>query len=108
MKKLDREGVIEWLDIARDHQALDAAGVSYSQAMARLHVVDERGQLQTGVRAFIVLWKRLPGYRFLALLVENVPGLLPVLEYCYRLFARYRLHLTGRRADGEDYTNRNE
>ena len=97
MKRLDRDGAIEWVDIVRDQAALDSAGISYKQAMDRIHVIDENRQLQTGARAFLVLWKRLPYYRRLAVLVETLPGLVPLMECAYRLFAYYRLPLTGKR-----------
>lgn len=97
MRNLDQTTAIEWVDIVRDKEALVRSGVSYQQAMERFHAIDERGQLQTGVRAFLVVWKYLPYYRQLALIVENVPGLLFLMEYVYRIFAAYRLHLSERR-----------
>ncbi|WP_305910262.1 DUF393 domain-containing protein [Methylomarinum sp. Ch1-1] len=101
MKRLDRDGAIEWVDIVCDPAALDSAGIGYKQAMDRLHVIDENRQLQTGARAFLVLWKRLPYYRRLAVLVETFPGLLPLMECVYRIFAYYRLPLTGKRRISE-------
>jgi len=100
MKKLDKQQQIEWIDINTHQAALEAAGISYQQAMARLYVVDGEQNIQTSVRAFIVLWKRLPYYRYLAVIVEKIPFLLPILEHAYRFFARHRLLLTGRRKAG--------
>lgn len=97
MKKLDREGQIAWVDIAKDQAALQRAGLTYAQTMARLHVLDEQHQLQTGVHGFLRVWKLLPYYRRLAALVESVPGLLPILDVCYRIFAYWRLPLTGKK-----------
>lgn len=97
MKKLDKAGAIQWVDIATDKKALEAAGITYQQAMDRMHVLDARQQMQTGVRGFLEVWKRLPYYRRVASLVEKLPFLIPVMEFGYRIFARYRLPLTGKK-----------
>jgi predicted DCC family thiol-disulfide oxidoreductase YuxK len=96
MKKLDTAGNIHWVDISQDKAALAKAGLTYKQTMDRFHVIDEHQQLQSGVRGFLQVWKQLPYYRRLAPIIENVPLLLPLMEYCYRIFARYRLPLTGK------------
>lgn len=96
MQKLDAAGNIQWVDINQDKEALARAGITYKQAMQRLHVMDSNQQLQTGVLGFIQLWQQLPYYRRLVPIVQRVPLLLPLLECCYSLFARYRLPLTGK------------
>lgn len=97
MQKLDKAKAVKWVDINTGKAALEAAGITYKQAMERIHVVDEHGTMQTGVAGFIEVWKRLPYYRRLAWAVERIPFLLPLLEFCYQLFARYRLPLTGKK-----------
>ena len=97
MKKLDKEGKINWVDISNDEEALAKAGLTYKQTMDRMHVIDENQQLQTGVLGFLQIWKQLPYYRRLAQIVENAPLLLPVLEFFYRIFAHYRLPMTGKK-----------
>ena len=96
MKKLDKMGNVKWVDIAEDKAALATAGLTYKQAMERMYVIDENQQLQSGVQGFLHLWKQLPYYRRIAPIIENIPLLLPVMEYFYGIFARYRLPLTGR------------
>ncbi len=96
MQKLDTAGNIRWVDINQDKEALARAGITYKQAMQRLHVLDANQQLQSGVLGFIQLWQQLPYYRRLVPIVQRVPLLLPILEGCYSLFARYRLPLTGK------------
>jgi predicted DCC family thiol-disulfide oxidoreductase YuxK len=97
MKKLDKEAQIQWVDITQDTDALANAGLTYRQAMDRIHVMDENAQLHSGVRGFLLVWKRLPYYRFLAKIIENVPFMLAIMEQFYCLFARYRLTLTGKK-----------
>ena len=80
---------IDWQDISAESHTLSPFGISREQAMKRFHVIDERGTKVSGVRAFLTLWRHLPGYRHLARLVEYL-HLTPVLEVVYRRFARYR------------------
>ena len=97
MKKLDKDGQIEWVDINHEQDRLAAAGITYKQAMDRIHVMDSAQNMQTGVRGFLLIWKRLPYYRRLAVVVKKVPFLINIMEYGYRLFAYYRLPLTGKK-----------
>ena len=102
MKKLDKAGNVKWVEITQDKAALATAGLSYQQAMKRLYVIDENQQLQSGVLGFLHLWKQLPYYRRMVPIIENIPLLLRVMEYCYGVFARYRLPLTGKAPLKED------
>jgi len=96
MKKLDQyDNNIHWVDISKDHDELTKAGLSYEQAMSKMHVLDKDG-LKSGVDGFLVLWSTLPYYRRLVPIVNNVPLIKPMLECFYTLFARYRLKLTGK------------
>ncbi|QTR49137.1 thiol-disulfide oxidoreductase DCC family protein [Candidatus Thiothrix anitrata] len=97
MKKLDTAGNIQWIDITQEPEALAAAGITYKQAMERIHVIGADQQMQTGVRGFIQVWKQLPYYRRMATLVERLPFLVPVMEIGYRAFAYCRLPLTGKK-----------
>ncbi len=102
MKKLDKAGNVKWVDITQDKTALATAGLTYQQAMARMYVIDEHQQLQSGVMGFLQVWKQLPYYRRIVPLIESVPLLLPVFEFFYSIFARYRLPLTGKAQLKED------
>ena len=52
---------------------LDSWGLSADQAMRRLHAHDGRARMD-GVEAFRALWARLPGWRWLAVLI-GLPGI---------------------------------
>lgn len=80
---------IDWQDISAENHTLSPFGISREQAMQRFHVIDERGTKVSGARAFLTLWRHLPGYRYLTRLVEYL-HLTPVLEVVYRRFAHYR------------------
>jgi len=96
MKKLDISKAIHWVDITKDKRSLDEAGISYQQAMDRVHVRDENNIMQTGVRGFLLVWKELPYYRRIVPIIEKVPFLLSTLEVFYSFFAKHRLKITGK------------
>jgi len=100
MQKMDKTNAIRWVDITKDKQALEEAGINYQQAMDRIHVLDDQQQMLTGVKGFMAVWQHLPYYRHIVPVVQRVPFLLNVMEAGYRLFARYRLVLTGRTMQG--------
>jgi predicted DCC family thiol-disulfide oxidoreductase YuxK len=97
MKKLDKEGIVSWVEITKDMAAFAKAGLTYQQAMDRMYMMDENQQLQSGVLAFLHVLKQLPYYRYLASMIENVPLLLQMMEFFYCIFARYRLSVTGKK-----------
>lgn len=99
LQKLDTSKAIRWVDITKDTQALKASGITYQQAMDRIHVQDAEQNIQTGVSGFLIVWEKLPYYRRLVPVIRYVPLLLPILEGFYRVFARYRLTLTGRNSE---------
>lgn len=64
-------------------------GVSREELLARFHVRHPDGRLESGASAFITLWARLPGWRWLAKL-GSIPGMRSVMEVIYRAFLRVR------------------
>lgn len=88
-RRLDRQQRLAWLDIAAEPQCLQPYGIAWEAAMQRLHVLGTDWRLYTGARAFAEIWQHLPGYRWLARVV-NLPGVLALLEPAYAWFARRR------------------
>ena len=99
MKKIDKRKAIQWVDINKDKAALDQAGITYQQAMDQIHVMDANGMKQ-GVDGFVLIWQELPYFRRLVPLVK-LPVIGSIMKFGYRLFAKYRLTLTGRKASRE-------
>ena len=89
-RRLDRDETVQWIDISAPGTQLDVYGISRDTAMARFHVLVNEKQMQTGAAAFVALWSALPYYRWLAKLMR-IPGIIPLLERAYQLFARWRL-----------------
>lgn len=71
-----------WHDVSLGAGALTAHGINNDQATRRLYAIDESGRLHAGVAAFIQVWQRLPGYRWLARLV-SLPGVRTLAEWIY-------------------------
>lgn len=58
-------------------------------AIRRFHVRLPDGRVLSGARAFIAIWRTLPGWRWLAR-VARIPGVTQILELAYRLFLPIR------------------
>ena len=99
-KSIDRAGAVNWVDCHADPSVLAPYGVTYEQAMARIHAAErtpEGGErLLSGVDAFMAVWRRLPYWSVLPPLLAAAPGALPVAEAAYKVWARARLRITGR------------
>ena len=89
-RRLDSTRCVSWVDISRSGEPLEPFFLTQSEAMARLHVLDGEGQMQTGAAAFVTLWSALPYYRWLARFVRSL-GLVSLLEILYVPFARCRM-----------------
>lgn len=85
-----REGdsALCFVDISREENAPTTA-VDRAALLARFHVQRADGSYLDGAAAFVEMWRRLPGWRWLGRLAR-LPGLLWLLERAYRAFLRVR------------------
>ncbi len=89
-RKLDQDKQVCWIDISDRSMPLQQHGLDYDTAMSRLHVLDKRQTMRSGVPAFLTLWEVLPYYRWLARII-HVTRTAAILEWLYVRFARWRL-----------------
>ena len=80
---------LDFVDVGRDADAALGEGLNRKRALARFHVRDGAGHLVSGAAAFARLWRVLPGWRWLAWIVDlRILGfrpILPLAETAYRL-----------------------
>jgi predicted DCC family thiol-disulfide oxidoreductase YuxK len=86
---------VEWLDISGQDEQLRAAGIDPRLALTELHVQDGQGRIHRELDAYILLMSRTPALRPLAWLL-GLPGLKPMLAWCYRRSVLRRLRRAGR------------
>ena len=87
-------GIFSWLDVSKAEVSLDHESFTRLDALKFLHVRDQAGNLHVGVSAFVVIWRQLRGWRKVAFLART-PGVNSLLEFCYRVFAKWRFARLG-------------
>lgn len=98
LRRRDHRGRIRFTDIAAEGFDAGEVGLTWESLMERIHGRLPDGTIIEGVEVFRHLYAAV-GFRTLAAL-SRAPGLSQLLDVAYRLFARNRLRLTGRCADG--------
>ena len=56
---------LEWIDITNNNDALKITSKTQEELLRRLHVIDD-GEVIGGAKAFIVIWSKIPKYKFLS------------------------------------------
>lgn len=87
-RDLASEDSVEFCDISDEATSLPT-GATREQLLARFHVKHADGRMESGARAFIALWARLPYWRWLAL-IGRLPGVVWLMEVTYQGFLRIR------------------
>lgn len=88
-KRIAPEDIFDWQDVATSPDAFRAKGYKQSDGLKLLHAEDSDGLMHIGLDAFIVLWKQLRYWRWLAALV-SLPGVHGITDRIYRAFAVWR------------------
>lgn len=94
MRRLDRRGRIEFVDVASEDTACP---LDREQLLARFHA-SENGRMVEGAEAFAAMWRVIPAMRPLGLLAR-LPPVLWLLDRAYRIFLRVRPRLQAVLAD---------
>ncbi|MCT6698759.1 thiol-disulfide oxidoreductase DCC family protein [Rheinheimera sp. 4Y26] len=90
-QKLQAREPLLFIDVSNSLQALPD-GINRCDALKRFHLVGRNGQVWQGARAFLRLWRALPGWRWLGYL-GAVPPLPWLMEAAYRLILPLRRKL---------------
>jgi len=87
-RQLQAKTAIEWVDVsACDFQV--PADMTKQQLLQRFHLITPEGHILSGAEAFVFVWNRLPGWRWLGRL-SRLPGMLYLMERLYRGFLIFR------------------
>lgn len=93
-KGIAPDNVFEWIDITIKRELFLELGYSVSAGLNALHVRDERNMMHTGVNGFIVIWRQLFYWRWLAYFTS-----LPIVNFLakiiYARFASWRFKKLG-------------
>ena len=99
LRRLDRHHRVRFTDIADPSFDPGSLGLTFQALMDRIHGRLPDGRVVEGVEVFRRLYAAV-GFRRLAAF-SRLPGVSQLLDASYGLFARNRLRLTGRCADGQ-------
>ena len=90
---------IEWVDITNNDDALMATSKTHKELLRRLHVI-ENGEVIGGAKAFVIIWSKIPKYKFLAKIFSFKP-LFIIFHYLYE-FVAYFLFLKNKHQLNEE------
>ena len=85
---------LEWIDITNNEDALKLTSKNQYELLRRLHVIDD-GKVIAGAKAFVVIWSKIPKYKFLSKLFA-IKFLFIMFHYVYE-FVAYFLFLKNRK-----------
>ena len=76
---------IEWVDITNNNLAQKETSKNSKELLRRLHV-KEGGKITQGAEAFLLLWKRMPKYKFLYNFFR-LPIIFSIFSFTYEIVA---------------------
>ena len=83
--KKEKVNEIDWIDITNNHLAEKETSKNDKQLLRRLHVKDGENVLQ-GAEAFLLLWKKIPKYKFLYNFFK-LPIIFQLFSFTYEIVA---------------------
>ena len=81
-EKIDQ---INWIDITNNEEAEKDTNKNDKQLLRRLHVKKD-GKIFSGASAFLLVWKNIPKYKFLYLLLR-LPIIFQIFSLIYEIVA---------------------
>ena len=83
--KKEKINEIDWIDITNNHLAEEETAKNSKELLRRLHV-KEGEKISQGAEAFLLLWKRIPKYRFLYKFLK-LPIIFQMFDFVYEIVA---------------------
>ena len=83
--KKERIQEIDWVDISTNDLAKKETSKNSKQLLRRLHVKDG-GKIFEGAEAFLILWKKIPKYKFLYKILK-LPIVFNIFSVVYEIIA---------------------
>lgn len=105
IERRDHDQRLQFVDIAAREFKAENYNVQQDDLMAELHARRPNGEWARGVDAFREMYAAI-GWRT-AVRISRLPLIRPMLDVAYRIFARNRLWLTGRRRRCDSTCDRN-
>ena len=93
------DSTLEWVDITNNEDALIKTSKTQAELLRRLHVIED-GKVIGGAKAFIIIWSKIPKYKFLAKIFSFKP-LFIIFHYLYE-FVAYFLFLKNKHQLNEE------
>ena len=81
-QKIDQ---INWIDITNNQAAKIETKKNYKELLRRLHV-KKNGQIFSGAKAFLLVWKNIPKYRILYSIL-SLPIMFQIFSIVYEIIA---------------------
>lgn len=91
---------LEFVDITEASFDAEREGLDPRRVHKVMHTRDDRGNLYTGIGAFVAIWDVLPKYKWLAKLARN-GAVRPLMDVGYNVFAAIRPYLPRRTRECE-------
>ena len=85
--KKNSDDSLQWIDITNNKDALALTSKSQEELLRRLHVIDN-GQVIAGAKAFLIIWNKIPKYKFLSKFFSLKPLFL-IFHYFYEVVAYF-------------------
>ncbi|MBJ7450338.1 MAG: DUF393 domain-containing protein [Parachlamydiales bacterium] len=95
LKKRNTNNLVQFLDISSNEALLKQHGLTFDQAMRRMHGIMPDGRVLEGIDLFIELY-RLVNLKWLSSLLAFRP-LNPFWRFCYKIFAKKRYNAACKR-----------
>ena len=85
---------IQWVDITHNHLAEQETSKDDKTLLRRLHVMED-GKIFSGAKAFLLVWKKMPKYKFLYYFFR-LPIIFSLFSFGYEIIA-YFLYLKNKK-----------